>query len=277
MRLSKFMTFALFSTVVSLAAPPDAQASSAHLYKPYQAVYGLSLKDVRDSGDVTAISGRLVFKLDGDSCNGYITESRFVMSMVRENGSEVVTDISSSNWEAGDGKTLRFFTSTRLNGQLINSIQGTAEKQGDKLLVSHTEPEKKTFTFSGEALFPMAFHKSLMKAVKDDDRFFSATLFDGGEEDGSPVDVTAVLGAQKSKTDDGKIAGDPVAPVDAFWPINMAYFNGDAKSDSGPDYMVNFQLAADGIERAMLLDYGDFTINAELENLDIGPLSDCKK
>ena len=261
----------LFACVALMgsAVVAQAQAAPAQFYKPYQAVYDLKLKEVRESGEVSGVSGRLVFRLDGDACSGYVTESRFVMQMLRDNGSEIVTDIRSSNWEAGDGSSMRFITSTRMNGQLVSSIEGSAQKEDGDLIVEHTQPKKQTFRFDDQAaLFPMQFHRNLMKAISGNERFLNATLFDGGEEDGAPIEVTAVLG-QRKKVDEAVAPGAPVAPAREFWPVSMAYFNTEAAQDSGPDYMVNFALAPDGIERAMTLDYGTFTVDAVLEDLQI--------
>lgn len=272
---SAFRSLAALVLVVSLLAP--ASATPFQAYRPYQAVYDLELKETRDSADVMDVVGRLVFRLQGDTCSGYITESRFVMQMLRESGSEVVTDIRTSNWEAGDGSSMRFFTTTRMNGQTVRAIEGSAEKRNGALVVRHKRPEEREFRFQGETMFPMQFHRRLMEALgQEDERFLTAELFDGGEEDGSPVSVTAVLGNRKT-ADDGTGPGAPVAPAEVFWPVSMAYFDG-AAADSGPDYMVNFQLAPDGIERGMTLDYGDFSVEATLENLELGKpaRSECR-
>lgn len=270
MRFSRLIILVLAAPLMAMSQPPKVEPISApHVYTPYQAVYGLSLREVRDSADILGLSGRLVFKLDGDSCNGYVSESRFVMQMARDGAADILTDIRSSNWEAGDGSSFRFFTSTRMNGQTINSIEGTASQKDGVLTVEHKQPEAKTFRFEKQSLFPMQFHHKLMQAVKSDERFFAASLFDGGEEDGAPVDVSAVLSALQSKKADGTLSGAPIAPVDAFWAVNMAYFNAGSAVDSGPDYEVRFELAQDGIERQMVLDYGDFVIDAKLEKLEL--------
>ena len=268
---------ALFSLSVSAAFLFSSGAAEAHTYRPYQAVYDLKLKEVRESGDVTGVSGRLVFKLDGDACSGYITESRFVMQVEREGG-EVVTDIRSSNWEAGDASSMRFFSSTRMNGQLLRSIEGSAKKEDNALIVRHTKPEEQTFRFSNDAVFPMQFHRSLMDAVTGDQRFLSARLFDGGEEKGEPIEVSAFMGPKRDVAEGEAAPGAPFAPAEGYWPINMAYFDADTPQDGGPSYSVSFVLATDGIERSMTLDYGGFTVEAVLQGLDISapPPAECR-
>ena len=48
-----------------------------------------------------------------------------------------------------------------------------------------------------------------------------------------------------------------------YWPVQTAYFKPAAKA-AEPEYEINYSIQSNGVVRRYVIDYGDFTIIAEL-------------
>jgi hypothetical protein len=64
------------------------------------------------------------------------------------------------------------------------------------------------------------------------------------------------------------------------WPVTVSYFDRDPKKErSGeetPAYSIGFELYENGISRALMLNYADFSIGGELVSLDVKKAKPCK-
>jgi hypothetical protein len=64
------------------------------------------------------------------------------------------------------------------------------------------------------------------------------------------------------------------------WPVTVSYFErGKTDKDNTeqtPAYAISFELYANGISRALALDYNNFVINGKLTSLDIKDASPCR-
>jgi len=61
--------------------------------------------------------------------------------------------------------------------------------------------------------------------------------------------------------------------------VTISYFDKNAKEGSGeqtPVYSIGFELYENGISRALMLDYGDFTVIGNMTQLDIKDPTPCK-
>jgi hypothetical protein len=58
------------------------------------------------------------------------------------------------------------------------------------------------------------------------------------------------------------------------WPVSMAYYELATQSDT-PKFEASFLLGEDGVLRDLVLDYGDFKLKGELEQLDLLERPDC--
>ena len=54
---------------------------------------------------------------------------------------------------------------------------------------------------------------------------------------------------------------------DGFWPIQVAYFKPTAKT-SEPEYEIKFSMQSNGVVRNYVIDYGDFSIAADLTSIE---------
>ena len=82
---------------------------------------------------------------------------------------------------------------------------------------------------------------------------------------------------EKSPTD--AAAGKAALKNLRRWPVTISYFDKNAKEGSGeqtPVYSIGFELYENGISRALMLDYGDFTVIGNMTQLDIKDPTPCK-
>ena len=61
------------------------------------------------------------------------------------------------------------------------------------------------------------------------------------------------------------------------WPVSISYFpRKGGKSEETPDYQVSMQLFDNGVSGDLVLDYGEFVLNAHLAKLDLLEPPKCK-
>ena len=62
------------------------------------------------------------------------------------------------------------------------------------------------------------------------------------------------------------------------WPVTISYFDKDKPANSSeqtPAYAIGFELYANGISRALTLDYNDFVVNGKMTSLEIKDAKPC--
>src|ERR1700710_2526301 len=131
-----------------------AQAAAGAPFLAHQALYELSLVKSRGSTSIEAARGRILYNFSGSACEGYTSDFRQVSEL--ESGEDKVTlsDLRSTSWEDGAGKSYRFKIDTRMNDTASSPVDGGAERIGDHITVKLKQPAAKTFTHDGSTVFP---------------------------------------------------------------------------------------------------------------------------
>lgn len=248
---------------------PDQQAATGGL-DGYQAIYDLKLHDSTRGGGVAFAEGRMVMEFI-NSCDGYVLNQRLQLKMGDGEGGTTSSDYRVASWEARDGKNYRFTAKHLLNGEVADVVDGQAvlDPSGGGSVV-FTKPSAETLTLPAGTLFPTQHTVAMLEAAKAGKRIFEAKLFDGSEL-AKGFDVVALIGrdavAEPPRLKDGKetLSGRQ------SWPVQIAFYKPAEKAGSGgddlPDYEVGFRLYPGGVTADMLLDYGDFSIDAFLTQL----------
>lgn len=242
---------------------------------PHRAIYDLQLGEASDALSISSLSGRMAYEVSGSACEGYSVNFRFMTDMRDEDGGSQVTDLRSSSHESGSADAFQFLSETFVDRKLIEETRGSASRaeNGEKA-VELKVPAARTFPIPKKALFPSEHVKALIEAAKDGQHFFTADIFDGSETGDKVFATTAVIGA--AQTEAATEAGPEKAARQAlagktYWPVTVAYFEpgSGATGEQQPSYQLSFLLYENGISRKMTLDYGDFTIKAQLSNLEM--------
>ncbi|MFX6834745.1 DUF1849 family protein, partial [Acinetobacter baumannii] len=77
----------------------------------------------------------ILYKFSGNSCEGYTSEFRQVSELEVGEGKTMMSDLRSTSWEDGDGKSFRFKVDSRNNDADPTAVDGIAERSGDHITV----------------------------------------------------------------------------------------------------------------------------------------------
>jgi len=250
--------------------PAAAAGAPAVDIAPHQASYKLSLASSRNGSTIAAVSGRMTFAWN-DACDGWTTEQRFQMRFLYSAGEESEVSTSYATWEAKDGATYRFNVRKLVNGQVDEELKGDARLKGDQGgQVRYEKPKELTLELPPGTMFPSAHTERLISLAGEGQSFFVRPIFDGSETDGA-VNVSAVIGRRP--------LGAPELPeaklrTDQSWQVHLAFYPKD-EQEALPDYETGLLLLGNGVVQSMLIDYGDFKVNAELEKIEALPRPRC--
>src|SRR6201993_5089974 len=262
-RLEAFV-FAAAVIAVALLVGSGAAAEIA----PHRALYTMSLGNARNDSGVVDARGTMDYEW-GETCEGWTIEQRYRLKMHYAETSDVDIVSSFVTWESKDGLRYRFNQKQTRNGEVDQEIRGEARLDGPGKggVAEFTKPQSQSLKLESGVLFPSAHTIALIDAAREGENFLSRLVFDGAADENA-VQVSAAIG--------GKLTADPAAVVRSSllerpgWRVRLAFFPADANAEK-PDYELGMRLLDNGVSQDMLIDYGDYSIRAKLD--DIEPLS----
>ncbi|MFC5755470.1 MULTISPECIES: cell envelope integrity EipB family protein [unclassified Rhizobium] len=252
----------------AVAAAPATSAAIATGLVAHRAVYDLELKDASERSGIASMYGRMVYEFDGNYCEGFTTNFRFVTQI--DTGDNVrVSDQQTRTYESlKDGK-FTFDTKSFTDDQLDKEVNGAAEDKPEGVKVDLTQPASRELQLE-ESRFPTEHMLDVIRNAKDGKRFFEARVFDGSDDGDKSLVTTTIVGKQETPVTDEADAGNAGQFARAaFWPVTISYFNENAKSDTLPVYRMSFKLYENGITRDLTMDYGDFVLTGKLTKLEL--------
>ncbi|WP_198154845.1 cell envelope integrity EipB family protein [Oceanibaculum pacificum] len=231
---------------------------------PHRAVYKMSLGKTASNSEVVAAEGAMLMEW-GDSCEGWTVEQRYRLRMLYNQGGESDMAVTFVTYEAKDGSTYRFFVERARPTGDTESVSGRAEHAGgNDGLATFTQPQAEKIELPKNVMFPTEHTLAILKAAEAGKRFLGARVFDGNEVEGA-MEVTAAIGALIPAATDEKT---PALLRRPSWPIRLAFFGKDAKASGQPDYELGLRLFDNGVATELKLDYGDFVIEANLDQIE---------
>jgi hypothetical protein len=261
--------FAPFVWVVAVAAMTSwAPIARGAEIAPHRALYVMTLESARNDSGVVDARGAMDYEW-GETCNGWTIEQRYRLKMRYAESPDVDIVSSFVTWESKDGLRYRFNQKQTRNGELDQEIRGEASLDGPGKggVAEFTKPQPQTLKLEPGVLFPSAHTILLIDSARRGENFVSRHVFDGATDENA-VQVSAAIGL--------KVTPDPVAATRSAllerpgWRIRLAFFPVDASAEK-PDYELGMRLLDNGVSQDMLIDYGDYSIRAKLD--DIEPLS----
>jgi EipB-like len=259
------------------------KATAGVPFLPHQALYELSLVKSRGSNPINSARGRILYNFSGSACEGYTSEFRQVSELEVGEGKMMLSDLRSSSWEDGEGKSYRFKVDARTNDADPSSVDGIAERNGDHITVKLKQPEAKTFTLDGSTVFPTEQIQRIIAAAKDGKSLLELTVFDGSDNGQKVYNTLSVIGQPVSDRKENA-ATDPSTTNEQMkalkrWPVTVSYFDREAQKKDGeqtPVYSMSFELYENGVSRRLVLDYNDFVIAGALGKFDVKDAKPCK-
>jgi hypothetical protein len=264
------------------AGGPAAAAASAP-FLAHQALYDLSLVKSRGGNEINDARGRILYTFTGSACEGYTSEFRQVQELDSGEGKLRLSDLRSTSWEDGAGKSYRFKIDTKMDDADAGAVDGVAERTGDHITVKLKQPVAKTFTIDGNTVFPTEQIERIIAAAKEGKSVLELTVYDGSDNGEKVFDTLSVIG-KPIPGDRAGATSDPSTDNDAMksltrWPVTVSYYDRDAKAKEGeqtPAYAMSFELFENGVSRALVLDYNDFVISGALGKFDVKDSKPCK-
>lgn len=261
-----------FAVLAGVTAPGWAQAP---VMASYRAVYDLSLANASGARGVETARGRIALEFTGSACEGYALNFRQVTDLSGGDIGRKVSDMRSTTFEDGEGKTFRFKTETRDGQQPSEATDGVAERSDRKITVSLKKPKPAKLTFD-DAAFPTQHLRELVQSARAGMRTYARRVYDGSDDSKEAYDTFAVIGAERRggdtlEADVVKAGWDKVAR----WPVSISFFE-PGKNDN-PAYIISYELFDNGFGRALKLDYGTFAFDGKLAKLELIETKSCTK
>ncbi len=263
---------ALAVLLVCLSAGPGG-AGAVVAVTPHRAVYALELGKIRSNSNVTRAEGRLEYEWD-DVCDGWSVRQKTLLTVVHRNGQEVQSNWTINSWESKDGLRYRFYVRRFRPDGAVASVRGTAELAGPGLggqAVFH-DPEERVLELPAGTVFPTNYSLEMIELAESEGFPDWRVMFDGfGDAELQGVGAAMI----------GPVAPGEVPSLDSAlladlpsWRIRLAFFPLSRRTPE-PDREQGFRVFANGVVDELVIDYGDFTIDAALEAISPLPAPNC--
>jgi hypothetical protein len=265
------------------SAVPAAKADTVIL-APHRAIYDLKLSKSSGSRGIQAVRGRIVYDFSGNACDGYELNFRQVSELDSGEGKDALSDLRSTTWEDGEAKAFRFNSENMLNDKQTDAVDGAAERNASSVAIDLSKPKSRKFTVPVNAVFPTEHMRRILLAAREGKTVLEFPVYDGSETGEKLYNTLTIIGraiepGQKPVSD----AGSKIPELATLkrWPVTISYFEQkDEKTEQSgeqtPVYAITFELYANGVSRALILDYNDFTITGDLSSLEMKKVKPCK-
>ena len=248
---------------------------------PHRAVYDLSLQKTRGNSQVAAVRGRILYDFDGNACEGYSLEFRQVSEVGSGEDKSSTSDLRSTTWEGADAKSFKFTSQNFVNENLVDTVDGHAERRPDETAVDLLKPERKNLDLDAKVVFPTEHMVRVIAAARAGKSILEFPVYDGSDTGEKVFDTLTVIGRKiepNERQHDDVAANDQKLAAIARWPVTISYFDKSKKAENNeqtPAYAIGFELYENGISRALSLDYNDFVVAGKLSSLELKQPKPC--
>jgi hypothetical protein len=269
--------------VVGLSAARSEDTAPAPVrLVPHRAVYDLSLAASRANSQVVSVRGRILYDFGGNACRGYSLDFRQLSELDTGEGKVSTSDLRSTTWEGADAKSFKFSSQNFVDENLIDSVDGRAEREAADTAVALEKPHPKKLSLAPGVVFPTEHMVRVINAARSGQSVLSFPVYDGSETGDKVFDTLTVIGheiAPSGRSHPDAADGEPKLASEPRWPVTISYFDRgktNKEAEQTPAYSISFELYANGISRALTLDYNSFVISGKLTSLDFKDSEPCR-
>jgi len=274
-----FVAALVLDGTVSIPIAHAQQAAGPIELAPHRAVYDLKLAQSKGKRQLAAVRGRILYDFQGNRCEGYALQFRQVTEMDSGEGKNITSDLRSTNWEEGAGKSFRFTVQNFLEGKEADEVDGRVEQGASGVTGQLKKPAAKQLDL-GKVIFPSEHMRQVIAAAREGKTLLEVAVYDGSDNGEKVYNTLTIIGqpvaADREPTD--AAAGQKALAGMKRWPVTVSYFDRGAAKDGEqtPAYAISFEAYDNGISRALKLDYGDFSLTGEMTSLEIRDAKPCQ-
>jgi hypothetical protein len=235
----------------------------------HHAVYKLTLDASREEG-VLAASGTMTYDVL-DTCSAWTTSQHLVLQFTNKDGHDVHMVSDYATLESKDGTHLDFHTRETTDGAVNEQLDGTAvlDHSGGTGHADFTSPQKTTVLLPIGTLLPMAHTAAIIDAAAAGKKFLSVPLFDGTGANGAEDTFVTIESWKPPATQ--KWPGLSTLPMGR---VHISFFDRTTDSET-PNYEIAMQYFANGVADAMVMDFGDFSMDGAMEQFELRAPPKC--
>ncbi len=261
------LSLALLWPLAAPAQEPPAKEPGHEAMLAHRAAYRLTLDRARDNSGVVRAEGAMLFEIV-DACDAWASRQRFTLAIEDRDGNRVESSSDYSTLEAKDGRALRFTLTQITEGAVTSRVSGEARLSPEGGTIRYSEPANVEEPLPPGTMLPMIHTIRALRAARAGQRFLFGPLFDGTNADGAQDTTTIVSGGWLAPV------GSPRLPALANLSsarMRIAFFDRGQGAQAGgastPDYEVSLRYYENGVADELNMDFGDFTVNGELIEL----------
>jgi len=272
MKISRSLSVVSAVFAVSLAGTAvsgTAQAGITHA--SHRAFYEISIGRVDPGSNIVDARGRMVAEWR-EACDGWTTIQRLVVSMAPGEGDPINSEVKMTSFERLDGTEYTFDSETRIGGEVVEAVQGKANRPGPGQpgSAAYAVPRGTVVDFPADTVFPFEHTIAVLEAAERGDRREFSYYFDGSQPDISPMASNALIlgkprnGSEGSENGFGSLSDHP------WWPVRLAMFNGRPATSGNeePEFEMTQIIQNNGVVRKFEFDYGPFSLVAALVKIE---------
>jgi hypothetical protein len=215
------------------------------------------------SSNVQAVSGRSAFTLDRD-CDGWRSNEEYLIEFGGQEGSRDRILSRFESWESDKGDMYSFEISENSSFEAAKDFGGFAEIKSGGGDAYFSIADEVAVALPADTYFPMRHLNAIIDSAKNGKTMLAASVFTGAKPDDALLSTNTVIGGWR-----GEEAAIQMGEFgqDGYWPVQVAYFK-PAATAAAPEYEIQYSVQPNGVIRRYVIDYGDFTIIAELLKLE---------
>lgn len=246
---------------------------------PHRAIYDMKLLRSQPGSNISSLDGFLSIEFTGSVCEGFVQSTQLVTSTVDWNGREVLTDMRSSSWEDGAGEKFHFRSKRFVNQQESEVIEGDAARDAKKksIQIAMKSPSYNRLKIGGGAMFPTQHSIAVLEAANRGQFTLQADLYDGLDKGEKFYQTTTIIGKPlgDGARDLPAVANAEILNGMRSWPVTVSYFDSDKAGAMIPSYEIAYRMYANGVSRKLRIDYGNFSVEGELNKIEFLKQVDC--
>lgn len=264
---------ALVTSMAAAGAPAEAAAVQ---HAPHRGFYEVTLGKTEPSSQISSIRGRMVAEW-AQSCDGWTANQRLAVTLQRQNGGSLDSEVTASSFESSDGTRFQFSSKSTIGGEVAEEVRGKAERpaRGEPGVATFTVPADLRIDLPADTLFPFEHTLAVIAAGESGKITDSSHYFDGSQPEQSPMVASMLILGGARPADQGPGADLGAVTQHKWWSVRMAMFP-QAQSQTEPEFEMTQDVQDNGVVRRFVFDYGDFTMVASLVRIEELETAQCQ-